>query len=73
MLLSTLRLKAGLSQTELGEILGFAQPNVARLERRPGDPGMSTIKNLSVAFGVSADSVIESIDYTNQYGGGNVD
>lgn len=60
--LAALRLKAGLSQTELGQRIGMAQSNVSRLEREPGDPSSSTVRSLAKALGVSADDVLNAIE-----------
>lgn len=50
--LRALRLKAGLSQRELGVRIGMSQPNVARLEREQCDPHLSTLLKLADALGV---------------------
>lgn len=60
--LAALRLKAGLSQTELGHRIGMAQPNVSRLEREPGDPSSSTVRSLAKALNVSADDVLAALE-----------
>ena len=65
-LLSSLRLRAGLSQAELAQRLNMKQPNVARLEKRPGDLGLSMLRKLQVAFNVPLEEVIAAVDYTNQ-------
>lgn len=65
-LLSSLRLRAGLSQSELADRMDMKQPNVARLEKHPGDPGLSTLRKLAAALSCSLDEVIAAIDCTNQ-------
>lgn len=45
--LSVLRLSAGLSQAELAQKLAMKQPNIARLEKKPGDPSLSTLQKLA--------------------------
>ncbi len=64
--LSTLRLEAGLSQAELAARMDMLQPNIARLEKKPGDPSMTTLKRLSAALGVTVDVVIAAVEAANQ-------
>lgn len=64
--LTTLRLAAGLSQSELGRLIDMKQPNVARLEKQPGDLGMAVIRKLATALATSTDRIIEAADNTNQ-------
>ncbi len=64
--LSTLRLKAGLSQAELGQLIDMKQPNVARFEKNPGNPQLETLRKLSKALGVSMDLVADAIEATNK-------
>ena len=64
--LTTLRLAAGLSQSELGQLIGMKQPNVARLEKQPGDLGMAVIRKLATALATTTDRIIEAADNTNQ-------
>lgn len=64
--LTTLRLAAGLSQSELGRLIDMKQPNVARLEKQPGDLGMNVISKLARALNTSTDRIIEAADNTNQ-------
>lgn len=59
--LRALRLKAGLSQRELGERIGMSQPNVARLESRPGDVGLTTLRRLAEALGVDLNTLDRAI------------
>lgn len=56
-----LRLAAGLSQRELGERIGMSQPNVARLERHPGDVGLHTLRKLAEALGVDLNTLGKAI------------
>lgn len=64
--LSTLRLAAGLSQSELGKLIDMKQPNVARLEKQPGDLGMTVIRKLAKALNTTTDCIMEAADNTNQ-------
>jgi transcriptional regulator with XRE-family HTH domain len=57
MALRELRDKAGLSQTELAELLGVTQANVSRIENE-GDPQLSTIIGYVSAMG--ADLVLKA-------------
>lgn len=63
--LSSMRLAAKLSQSDLAEKMDMKQPNVARLERRPGDPSMTTLTKLATALGVSITEVIAAVQETN--------
>lgn len=66
--LSALRLAAGMSQSELATLMGMKQPNIARLEKSPGDPSLSTLKRLAGALGVEIGQVIAAVDVTNEAG-----
>lgn len=66
--LSALRLAAGMSQIELATRMGMKQPNIARLEKSPGDPSLSTLKRLAGALGVEIGQVIAAVDATNEAG-----
>ena len=70
--LSSLRLAAGLSQAELAVMMEMKQPNIARLEKKPGDPSLSTLKKLAVALGVDIREVIAAVEVTNTAGAGRV-
>lgn len=63
--LTTLRLAAGLSQAELGKLIDMKQPNVARLEKQPGDLGMNLIRKLAKALSASTEQIIEAAENTN--------
>lgn len=60
--LKTLRLKAGLTQTQLAAILETSQPHIARIEMGRQDPAMSTCRKLSAALGVSLDSISAALE-----------
>jgi len=64
--LAALRLEAGLSKAELVARMDMLQPNIARLEKKPGDPSMSTLKKLSAALGVTVEVVIAAVEASNQ-------
>ena len=64
-LLSSLRLAAGLSQAELAEKMDMKQPNIARFEKKPGDPSMSTLVKLASVLGVDIAEVIAVVEATN--------
>jgi DNA-binding Xre family transcriptional regulator len=63
--LAVLRLAAGMSQTELAEKMQMKQPNIARLERSPGDLSLSTLQKLALVLGVDLREVIAAVDATN--------
>lgn len=62
--LAALRLKAGLSQRELASKLETSQPNIARMEREPSNPTLSSIKAWATALGVEVIDVITAIEQT---------
>lgn len=64
--LASLRLAAKLSQADLAEKMNMKQPNIARLEKKPGDPSLSTLQGLASALGVSLSEVASAIDETNR-------
>lgn len=64
--ISTLRLAAGLSQSQLAEKMDMKQPNIARLEKKPGDPSLSTLQKLAAVLGVDIREVIAAVEVTNK-------
>jgi ribosome-binding protein aMBF1 (putative translation factor) len=46
------RVDHGLSQAELGRMIGMKQPHVARLESGDHEPSLSTLARLSAALGL---------------------
>jgi DNA-binding XRE family transcriptional regulator len=64
--LSTLRLAAGLSQAELADKMDMKQPNIARLEKKPGDPSLSTLQKLAAVLRVDIREVIAAVEVTNK-------
>lgn len=59
--LSTLRMKAGLSQSALATRMGTQQPNIARWERSPTGIQAETIIKLAKALEVDSGSVFAAI------------
>ena len=64
--LVALRLKAGLSQTELARRLDMQQPNLSRLEKGLVDPKLSTLQQLAEALGVDLGSVAAAVALQRQ-------
>lgn len=64
--LAALRLKRGLSQLQLAELIGTQQPNIARLEKGGVDPSLSTMKKLSSALEVSLDALSDALSKAGQ-------
>lgn len=62
--LTTLRLRAQLSQSELASRMNMQQPNVARMEKKPGDLTMSRLVALSNALGVEIGDVVAAVQAT---------
>lgn len=60
--LRTLRLKMGMTQTQLAAALETSQPHVARMEAGRQEPVMSTCKRLAAVFGVSLDALSAALD-----------
>lgn len=59
--LVALRMKAGLSQTELAKRMGTQQPSVARWERSPEKMGFETIEAWANALGIDTMNVCAAI------------
>lgn len=59
--LVALRLRAGLSQTELAKRLNMLQPNLSRLERGLVDPKLSTLQQLAEVLEVDLGSVAAAL------------
>lgn len=60
--IKSLRLKKGLSQQKLSELLGTTQAQVARLEKGNIDPHRSTCKRLRQVLNISAEKLEEIMD-----------
>ncbi|OXI88529.1 hypothetical protein CFB50_08465 [Burkholderia sp. AU33423] len=60
--LAAMRLSKGLSQTQLAQLTGLQQPQIARLEAGAiASAGAKTIKRLRDALGVTADEILDSV------------
>jgi DNA-binding XRE family transcriptional regulator len=59
--LTTLRLRAGLSQAELGALCGMQQPHISRYESGRHEPGVFQAAALAKALGVSLDTLVEAL------------
>ena len=59
--LASLRLRAGLSQSELAEKLGTKQSNISRWEHQPVDMKVSTVISLAGALGVSPSDIFDAV------------
>ncbi|MDB5937938.1 MAG: hypothetical protein JWP77_302 [Polaromonas sp.] len=64
--LVALRMKAGLSQTELAQRIGTQQPSVARWERSPEKMGYETIEAWANSLGVDTMDVCAAIKAQRQ-------
>lgn len=62
--LAALRLRKGLSQARLAEIMAVKQPYIARIERGEDDLHVSTIENMAKALDVSPSEVFSAIAAT---------
>ena len=51
--LTALRLRAGLSQVKLAELMKTSQPHIAKIEQGKNDPSTELISKLATALGVS--------------------
>ncbi|MDU9399029.1 helix-turn-helix transcriptional regulator [Pseudomonas sp. zfem003] len=60
--IKSLRLKKGLTQKQLAQIIGTSQPQIAKLEKGLGDPLQSTCRRLREALGISADELEKAMD-----------
>lgn len=56
--LSTLRMKAGLSQKQFGELIGQAQPNVSRYESGKHEPGVMLAVRMAEVLDVSLEQLV---------------
>jgi len=56
------RLKKGLSQKQLADIIGSSQPHIANFEKGTQDPHFSTAKKISEALDVSLDALFEMLE-----------
>ncbi|MDR1661220.1 MAG: helix-turn-helix transcriptional regulator [Azoarcus sp.] len=66
--LSTLRLRAGLSQRQLADRAGTSQSYIARIEAGTLDPGTDTVSRLAAAMNVDEKAAFGAIRYQRQRG-----
>lgn len=59
--LRKLRLNAGLSQSQLAQLVGLKQPNISAIESGNRSPSAHTIINLCSALSVSADVLLKAL------------
>lgn len=64
--LATLRLRAGLSQTQLAAMMGTQQGNVSRWESDPAGLQAATLVKLAKALGVASSVVLEVVESSFQ-------
>lgn len=62
--LATLRMAAGLSQTQLAQKMETKQGNISRWEKNPGDMHATTILKMARALNVDSTRVLEAIQMT---------
>lgn len=60
--LKSLRLKKGLSQSDLALLMDTQQSYIAKIERNGSDLRATTISKLAKVLGVTCDQVIEAIE-----------
>jgi len=76
--IKTLRIEKGLTQEELGVMLGFDKGTVSKMERGENAPTAKTLLSLKKLFGVSTDWILTGegfkhpleIDTADEYGQG---
>ncbi len=56
-----LREKAGLTQTELAQLMGSTQPAIARLEAGGGNPNLETLNKIARAIGYEVNVTFKKI------------
>lgn len=59
--LATLRLNAGLSQSDLANLVGTSQSHIAKIENGKNDPGTDFIDKLAIALGQPATNVFGAV------------
>jgi ribosome-binding protein aMBF1 (putative translation factor) len=60
--LAALRMKAGMSQAKLAELMGTQQSNISRWEKSTGDMQLSTMQKLAQVLGVDTTDVLHAIE-----------
>lgn len=61
MTLRALRLRSGLTQSQLAAMIGTSQPHMARMERGGGDVMRDTMRKLSSALSVDMNTIDEAL------------
>lgn len=64
--IKSLRVNRGMSQAELGEILGVGQKTVSGIERGENNPTVAQLIALSDYFGVTIDWIAKGVDVSLQ-------
>lgn len=64
--LATMRLKAGLSQAQLAQMVGTQQGNVSRWERDPADLRATTIMKLATALKVDPAEILKAVSISSE-------
>lgn len=62
----TLRLNAGLSQSQLAEKTGLTQPQIATFERGQGNPTVATLRRIAEVLGVRASELAAQWDHVTK-------
>ena len=57
----TLRLRRGLSQTQLAEAIGTQQPHIARIERGQADLRLDTCRRIASALGIDLNTLNQAL------------
>ena len=60
--IAAVRKVAGLTQEQLGELLGVTRQAVSKWERGTADPSTSNLLALAKLFGVSAEELLKSVE-----------
>lgn len=66
--LRTLRLRRGLSQAQLAEVIGTQQPHVARIEGGHADLRLETFRRIAEALGVDLNTLNQALQATGSAG-----
>lgn len=62
--LATLRLRCGLSQAALADMIGNSQPSYSKIEAGKSDPQFTTLEKLAEALRVSLEEVVRAFKTT---------
>ena len=63
--IAAVRKAAGLTQEQLGELLGVTRQAVSKWESGASDPSTSNLLALAKLFGVSAEELLRQVDRTD--------